>query len=136
MTNLVSRMRCSAKLLRSGAPLLRDRPRTEFGTVPGLQRTTSCCAAPGTRAPEWPLLLADVPQHDEAGIGDDAFDAIGAVRQRLRPLAERNIDDLLDRPRLQVAGGLLPLLLGLREGMGVAQLLDFRIARPAEQPLV
>jgi YggT family protein len=36
--------------LRSGAPLSRDRPRRQvFVTVPGLQRTASRCAAPGTQ---------------------------------------------------------------------------------------
>ena len=30
---------------RSGALLIRDRD--ESGMIPGLQRTTSCCAAPG-----------------------------------------------------------------------------------------
>src|SRR4051812_1486118 len=36
---LVSRTRCSAKLLRSGAPLIRDPALLETG-IPGLQRTT------------------------------------------------------------------------------------------------
>jgi hypothetical protein len=35
----VSRMQCSAKLLRSGALLIRDRPQIE--TVPGLRHNTS-----------------------------------------------------------------------------------------------
>jgi len=33
---------------QSGAPLIRDL--YESGTIPGLQRTTTCCAAPGTSA--------------------------------------------------------------------------------------
>ena len=44
----VSRMRCSASVsewcIADPGP-----PRTRSVTVPGLQRTTSCCAAPGTR---------------------------------------------------------------------------------------
>src|SRR5262245_61483053 len=83
-----------------------------------------------------PLLLADVPQHDQPGVRHDSVDAVGAIGERRRPLAERNVDHLFDRARLQVAGDLLALLVGLRKTVGVAQLLDLGIARPAEQSLV
>jgi hypothetical protein len=57
----VSRMRCSAELLRAFTPVFAGYAErctadpgpfqpAESGTVPGLQRTTKrCCAAPGTR---------------------------------------------------------------------------------------
>jgi hypothetical protein len=45
---------------RSGASLIRDphaTGRSRFRKVPGLQRTTSCCAAPGTRRAALPVPL-------------------------------------------------------------------------------
>src|ERR1700692_557529 len=44
----VSRMLCGASAA-SAALLIRDRSGSAFVTIPGLQRTTSCCAAPGKR---------------------------------------------------------------------------------------
>ncbi|GEM_PF-4107281 len=57
----VPRTRCSAQRQRSGAPLFRGlhelcRGDAEPVTVPGRQRTTSCCAAPGKRG--WRLRCA------------------------------------------------------------------------------
>jgi len=52
MCSFVSRMLCSAKLLRSGALLIRDRTKqvpVVTVTIPGPQRITACCAAPGIR---------------------------------------------------------------------------------------
>src|SRR6185312_7787663 len=61
---LMSRTRCSAKPLRSGAPQNRDRFACRISTIPGLQRTIrwrSCCAAPGTRQ-----LKTALPARDRA----------------------------------------------------------------------
>src|SRR5215207_1737147 len=82
------------------------------------------------------LLLADVPEHRKPGVRDDAVDAVGPIGDRLRPLPEGDVDHLLDRALLQVAGDLHLLLVRMGEAVGAAQLLDLGVAGPAEQALV
>src|SRR6186997_2141338 len=81
-------------------------------------------------------FLGDAPQHRQAGVGHDAGDAVGAVGERDVPLAERQEDHVVHRPRLQRLGDRLALVLARRHAEGVAQLLDLGVARPAEQALV
>src|SRR6185503_933281 len=74
-------------------------------------------------------FLRNAPQHRQAGVGHDARDAVGAVGERDVPLAERQEDHVVHRPRLQVLGDLLAFVLARRHTEGVAQLLDLGIAR-------
>src|SRR5260370_38290266 len=67
-------------------------------------------------------FLRNAPQHREAGVGHDAVDLVGAVGERLVPLAERQEPDVLHRPGLQLLGGLVALFLLPARAQGVAEL--------------
>src|SRR5262249_49968095 len=74
-------MRCSAKLLRSGAPLVRDRTTSDFRTVPGLRSSTACCNASATRG---------------ANVGLTTLFIFGCEQRRLM-LGHQRVDDLAQR---------------------------------------
>src|SRR5262245_20969681 len=70
-------------------------------------------AQPAAR-PQATLSLCNVPKHDEAGVGHDTVQPVGAVGEHGVPLPERNVDHLVHGTRLQLARdlGLLLVLLG------------------------
>src|SRR5690606_33701854 len=78
----------------------------------------------------------DIPQHRRTGDGNDPLDPVGAVRHRLRPLAEDDVGNHVPGSLLDLACHGLALLDSPGEREFAAELLQLLIARPADVGVV